>query len=789
MTGHNQQSTVSNNGPWCLVRPEWLQHSSLSSSLNQTNEHPKVMAAGNLNASSDPGNANHIPTMNRPKGIISKLSSRNRRRRRENREHENIPIPSFSYSSQGESREVRDERKCGEDGRVQVQTRGATGKENSPSGESAPMLTSVNPPLSGMASLDHTKSTLQTPSTNNLKRKAADCPSSPINLDPTEPKFDYIDYTCSVNSDNATAPTTPTNENNSASIKIGQSVKSSSSKKRKYNLDGSDGFVSALQLISSQANPTAIPPAKRALPAKNTADDTTNYVDLKKQKHDNSTVVVKPNLGEVKSSINSILGQSLPLSLDSTSSEPASSLPSCTNYDVNVATSGNALSISSLLHTKSPAETNETAKGGILSTNSNATDKAAKPVSSETETSVPLQHTKFPAIVHVRAAHQSGPLLKSSDATNLGPTVTNLPPKHAKTTARLGSSYTNNNKSTPTPHATSIGNKQYSIKSTDSTSSTRQEPKKPTDGADSDVEIVEAPSTKHSKPKSCKSINSVSRDLNKTDSNQLELKRVKKEPAAKANGKAKPAASNKKVVIELDDCSASSSSSSDDCVIRKRRLKSTGAKKTSVKVEKKVKSKVKNEPNYSGISGTNAKENAEPKKSAKQCKPKSTRIQTSASSDNKKLCFACSSCKCNSRDATSATPQKPSVFATLSTSDARQEQALINRLQKIERNVQWMDSQKADVGRQLMKHRNVMAKKWEAQNGAKSSDRPKFLADVEEWHGVQLDSKMNANEVKRAGRWTFGEAKGKYYLGCYFVWFTPLWCLLNISDVFVVPLF
>ena len=49
------------------------------------------------------------------------------------------------------------------------------------------------------------------------------------------------------------------------------------------------------------------------------------------------------------------------------------------------------------------------------------------------------------------------------------------------------------------------------------------------------------------------------------------------------------------------------------------------------------------------------------------------------------LCFACSTCKCSSRSGTSATPQK---FSALSGSDARQEQSLVSRLQRIERGKQ-----------------------------------------------------------------------------------------------------
>lgn len=122
-----------------------------------------------------------------------------------------------------------------------------------------------------------------------------------------------------------------------------------------------------------------------------------------------------------------------------------------------------------------------------------------------------------------------------------------------------------------------------------------------------------------------------------------------------------------------------------------------------------------------------------------------------------KLCFACSSCKCNTRSGTDATPQK---FSSLSGSDARQEQTLANRLQRIERNIAWNEGQRNDVARDLKKHRGQMNKRFQSCND--SAEKPRFLADVNtiDELGV-ISSKMESDEVYTANSRIFGSGNGK----------------------------
>ena len=122
-----------------------------------------------------------------------------------------------------------------------------------------------------------------------------------------------------------------------------------------------------------------------------------------------------------------------------------------------------------------------------------------------------------------------------------------------------------------------------------------------------------------------------------------------------------------------------------------------------------------------------------------------------------KLCFACSSCKCNTRSGTEATPQK---FSSLSGSDARQEQTLVNRLQRIERNIAWNEGQRNDVARDLKKHRGQMNKRFQSSND--SAEKPRFLADLDtiDELGV-ISSKMGSNEVYTANSRIFGSGNGK----------------------------
>ena len=129
----------------------------------------------------------------------------------------------------------------------------------------------------------------------------------------------------------------------------------------------------------------------------------------------------------------------------------------------------------------------------------------------------------------------------------------------------------------------------------------------------------------------------------------------------------------------------------------------------------------------------------------------------------KKLCFACSSCNCNTRSGTDATPQK---LSALSGSDARQEQTLVNRLQRIERNIAWNEGQRNDVARTLKKHRGQMLKKYQSSNND-SSKNNRFLADVEvsDELGGLCSHNISSKEINRANNRIFGEGaqKSKFF--------------------------
>jgi hypothetical protein len=266
----------------------------------------------------------------------------------------------------------------------------------------------------------------------------------------------------------------------------------------------------------------------------------------------------------------------------------------------------------------------------------------------------------------------------------------------------------------------------------------------------SDDERVTAPLLKSGELKSRKSVgakfkgrkNKIEsksiKDCDSTSSDSgVDLKPVKKEAGEKRPKKPTAATKSKPEVIDLGSDSDSSS-----CKPPPKK-KRPAPKKTAIKTEKK---KFKSETVASAQTN-------KPSKPIKQSRPTSKSI----SSDSRKLCYACSTCKCNSRDGTSATPSKQSI--SLSGSHARQERALINRLQKIERNVQWMESQKHDVGRQLMKQRNIMTKKFEESNDLNSVDRPTFLADMENGGG-QSNRELDDSQVVIANIFIFGEEKG-----------------------------
>jgi hypothetical protein len=154
-----------------------------------------------------------------------------------------------------------------------------------------------------------------------------------------------------------------------------------------------------------------------------------------------------------------------------------------------------------------------------------------------------------------------------------------------------------------------------------------------------------------------------------------------------------------------------------------------------------------------------------------KCKPESTVAATkthekgraagkiSKTSGEKKLCFACVTCKCDGRSGTDPTSQK---FSALSGSDARQEQSLVNRLQRIERDVAWKEGQRLDVARALKKHQLKMLKSWTDSNTI--DQKPRFLADADvndELRGSCLP-KVGSKESIRARRRVFGRQKSKF---------------------------
>jgi len=129
----------------------------------------------------------------------------------------------------------------------------------------------------------------------------------------------------------------------------------------------------------------------------------------------------------------------------------------------------------------------------------------------------------------------------------------------------------------------------------------------------------------------------------------------------------------------------------------------------------------------------------------------------SKKSAGKKLCSACSSCKCHSRAGTAATPEK---FSSLSGSDARQEQTLVNRLQRTEREIAWKEGQRNDFARALKRHQNQMLKKWEARSSNSQTQRPRFLADTEFSETFDgTGSKVGSKEMNRAQKRIFSREK------------------------------
>ncbi|KAL9181509.1 hypothetical protein ACHAXT_010314 [Thalassiosira profunda] len=225
--------------------------------------------------------------------------------------------------------------------------------------------------------------------------------------------------------------------------------------------------------------------------------------------------------------------------------------------------------------------------------------------------------------------------------------------------------------------------------------------------------------TAHSKPEPPEVIQLLDDDA---DAEEAAKPKAKKEPSKKkeAAKKRKPPKAGKRKVAPSSDgdelaCEAKPA--------KKRQRKATQRKQTAAK--------------------------AEEGKSKKQTKAASS----------KKLCFACSSCKCNARAGTESSPQK---FPALSGSDARQEQSLVNRLQRVERDIAWKEGQRNDVARQLQRHRTQMEKKWEGQNASTKANRPRFLADADASDELECSqTKICFEEVERAKCKIFGRQNTK----------------------------
>lgn len=126
--------------------------------------------------------------------------------------------------------------------------------------------------------------------------------------------------------------------------------------------------------------------------------------------------------------------------------------------------------------------------------------------------------------------------------------------------------------------------------------------------------------------------------------------------------------------------------------------------------------------------------------------------QSKSSDGKKKLCSACSNCDC--------ADVKSHKLPTLSGSDARQEQTLINRLQRLEREIAWKEGQRHDVARALKKHQLKMLKKWGDLNSV--AQKPRFLADVEMSDEVVGTCPIiGSEETKCAKTRVFGKQKSK----------------------------
>lgn len=127
----------------------------------------------------------------------------------------------------------------------------------------------------------------------------------------------------------------------------------------------------------------------------------------------------------------------------------------------------------------------------------------------------------------------------------------------------------------------------------------------------------------------------------------------------------------------------------------------------------------------------------------------------SKTTGGKKLCYACSTCKCEGRCNAESTSQ---IFPELSGSVARQEQSLVNRLQRIERDIAWREGQRYDVARALKKHQLQMLKRYSEMNTI--DQKPRFLPDSDMTDNVlETCPQMSLTATSRAKSRVFGKQK------------------------------
>ena len=127
-----------------------------------------------------------------------------------------------------------------------------------------------------------------------------------------------------------------------------------------------------------------------------------------------------------------------------------------------------------------------------------------------------------------------------------------------------------------------------------------------------------------------------------------------------------------------------------------------------------------------------------------------------------KLCTACASCQCQSKDGSAATSSLQKL-SQLSGSDARVEQTLKNRMLKIERNLALTEGQRHDCARELKRHRGVIQKKM-SKTGANTKKRQHFLADAQisdEMAQAFATARVDQKKVKQTKNHIFGKSSKK----------------------------